>query len=366
MARKNLLAVLAAGAVLLIVTAPASLASTEAPNVTDERPNNGPQEIVRNASAFAKQTLHDTAEALPPPPGSGNGQGGNGNGTGSQSSPPDADNASNEANGVIIRVRQAADDTVEPLADEADDRADGAMASVLGALGALFATAFGIFGRRGANDGGSAGLSDFVVHTAYQNPLLLAGIVATSVGLVALLVWLARRLLPFGIAPLLSRISKGELYENDARRLVADLVAHNPGFSLHEIVERTEYSRNAVSYHLFVLEKEEEITSVKDGKYRRYFPRDGKYVNGAKKVVSVLMNDMSRKIAQYVADHPGTIQREVCEGLGMTPSAACWHAKRLESYGVIRKERDGNMVRYFPGPAVDKYDLADFGLPVSA
>ncbi len=358
MARNKTLCVFTALTVLLIVTMPGTVATAEPPNPGHEEPEVDPWATVHNATGTVKETLRDAGDALPP---KGNNGGGQGNGNHSGTADQAADNASAAANEAVIRVREKADETQEPVQEEVD----ATVSTVLGALGALLAGAFGLLSRRG-DDGGAAVLSDYVVQTVAGNPWAALVVLASSFGLVAGLTWLVRRVLPFGLGPLLSRITKDELYENDARRLVADLVAENAGLSLHEIVERTEYSRNAVSYHLFVLEKEDQITSVKDGKYRRYFPRDGKYVNGAKKVVSVLMNDQSRKIAKFVTDRPGSIQREVCESLGTTPSATCWHAKRLESHGVIRKERDGNMVRYYPGPALDKYDLAEFGLPSPA
>lgn len=179
----------------------------------------------------------------------------------------------------------------------------------------------------------------------------------------ALLWWTTiRRLVLFGAIPLLSRIAHSEIYTNTARRLIADLVLAGPGVSLNELVSKTGYSRNAVSYHLFVLEKEEELVSIRDGKYRRYFPRGGKYVNGAKNVVSALRNETTLKMAQHIVANPGLIQRDLCRELGTTPSAACWHARRLEQLLIIRKERVANTVQYFPGEALAKYDLSEFGL----
>jgi predicted transcriptional regulator len=190
----------------------------------------------------------------------------------------------------------------------------------------------------------------------------LMWVTASVSGLVVLLV-AARKLIGFGAIPLLSRIAHSDIYNNDARRTIHELVVGEPGQCLNELVGRTGYSRNAVSYHLFVLEKEEEIVSVKDGKYRRYFTRNGKYVNGAKNVVAALRNETTLKLAKVVMERPGAIQRDLCVELGATPSATCWHAKRLLDLGVIRKERVANTVKYYPGEAMSKYDLSDMGLP---
>lgn len=230
---------------------------------------------------------------------------------------------------------------------------------VLGLVGDVTASVIG--GPKRAPDGGfGAQSSDY----ALAGPDITAPLlwVAASVGLGIVLLYLVRRLLPFGVAPLLSRIAHSEIYNNDARRTIYELVTGDAGLCLNELVGRTGYSRNAVSYHLFVLEKEQEIVSVKDGKYRRYFARNGKYVNGAKNVVAVLRNATTLHLARAVQARPGSIQRDLCVELGATPSATCWHAKRLLELGVIRKERFANTVRYYPGEAMARYDLSDLGI----
>lgn len=225
-------------------------------------------------------------------------------------------------------------------------------------------TLIGIFGSKPAaqSDAGfrSESASYEIAKTSISAPLMW--ITASVSGLVVLLV-AARKLIGFGALPLLSRIAHSDIYNNDARRTIHELVVGEPGQCLNELVGRTGYSRNAVSYHLFVLEKEEEIISVKDGKYRRYFTRNGKYVNGAKNVVAALRNETTLKLARVVMERPGSIQRDLCVELGATPSATCWHAKRLLDLGVIRKERVANTVKYYPGEAMSKYDLSDMGLP---
>lgn len=218
-------------------------------------------------------------------------------------------------------------------------------------------------GEGGNRPVGMSSQSSTIVPVAGNEALGLAMVVAAgAVGGAILWFTVLQRVVVFGALPLLSRIAHSEIYTNDARRLIAQIAVENPGLCLNEIVARTGYSRNAVSYHLFVLEKEEALVSIKDGKYRRYFPRGGKYVNGAKQVVSVLRNETTLKMAQHIVTNPGTIQRELCQVLGTTASAACWHAKRLEQLGVIRKERVANTVQYFPGDELGRHDYSEFGL----
>ncbi|HEX9816990.1 MAG TPA: hypothetical protein VGB18_08420 [Candidatus Thermoplasmatota archaeon] len=269
---------------------------------------------------------------------------------------------------------EAANRKVEDHAENAQTLANSVLATGLAAAMELKAFAedfvndnlpklIGNFGSTPAATGGgfrSESASYEIAKTSITAPLMW--ITASVSGLVVLLV-AARKLIGFGAIPLLSRIAHSDIYNNDARRTIHELVVGEPGQCLNELVNRTGYSRNAVSYHLFVLEKEEEIISVKDGKYRRYFTRNGKYVNGAKNVVAALRNGTTLKLAKVVMERPGSIQRDLCVELGATPSATCWHAKRLLDLGVIRKERVANTVKYYPGEAMSKYDLSDMGLP---
>lgn len=199
-----------------------------------------------------------------------------------------------------------------------------------------------------------------------MTPVKSASLAMAAVGGAGLLVAafaILRRLIGLGSVSLLSRIPSKDIMKNDTRAAIFDIVTHDAGVSLNEIVSRLGISRNAVAYHLAVFESEKTVVSVKDGKYRRYFVNGGKYVNGAKDVVSTIKNDVTLGVIQYIMAHPGSIQKEVCQAVGTSPSATNWHINRLEKVGLVEKEKVANTVRYSPGPSFEKYDLADFGLP---
>jgi DNA-binding transcriptional ArsR family regulator len=284
----------------------------------------------------------------------------------------DAQRQAQEAQGTAGRLQERADRAARSSLDglEAALLALAGQAQRAGEQGLETAVCFAFACGGGSSDasqhygpGGLSSQSSTIVPVGAGPAVGLAIVVAAgAVGGALLWFTVLQRGVVFGALPLLSRIAHSEIYTNDARRLIAQIASENPGLCLNEIVTRTGYSRNAVSYHLFVLEKEDELVSIKDGKYRRYFPRGGKYVNGAKQVVSVLRNETTLKMAQHIVSNPGAIQRELCQLLGTTASAACWHAKRLEQLGVIRKERVANTVQYFPGDELGRHDYSEFGL----
>lgn len=206
-----------------------------------------------------------------------------------------------------------------------------------------------------------AAIDSAIVGPAHQMTVL-ALVAAGGLGAAMVAFAFLRRILSLGGVALLSRINSKDIMKNETRASVFEIVKSDPGVSLNEIVDRLGVSRNAVAYHLAVFESEDQIVSVKDGKYRRYFVNGGKFVNGAKHVVSALKNDTTRQVIDFIKQHPGAIQKDVCAAVGTSPSATNWHINRLEKVGLVNKEKVANTVQYTPGPSFQKYDLDEFGL----
>ncbi len=239
------------------------------------------------------------------------------------------------------------------------------------ALGGVFNTIEGILTPASSTSEDEDGQGRYVsqsasVETPSAPNLVLGMIVASGVGLALAGMAALRRLLGLGGITLLSRIPSSQIMKNSSRQTIHDIVASDPGVSLNEIVERVGLSRNAVAYHLAVFESEKTMTSVKDGKYRRYFINGGAYVNGAKNVVAAIKNEKTLDVIRYITEHPGVIQKDVCSAVGTSPSATSWHIRRLEKVGLVEKKREANTVRYNPGPNLSRYDLSAFGLQISS
>ncbi|MBW3582008.1 MAG: winged helix-turn-helix transcriptional regulator [Euryarchaeota archaeon] len=156
---------------------------------------------------------------------------------------------------------------------------------------------------------------------------------------------------------LFSRVSRSKALEHDARSEIYELVKGNPGISAHEVVERLGLGWSTVTYHMGVLERTELVVAHKEGRHRRYFDRtSGLFANGRKKVVSVLKNETSARIAEAVRDRPGLVQRRIAEEFGLAPSSVNWHIKRLVESGLVVKERAARAMALRPGPAWDKLE----------
>jgi DNA-binding transcriptional ArsR family regulator len=177
--------------------------------------------------------------------------------------------------------------------------------------------------------------------------------VATAgVGAVALLVaaWgIAKSLGPAsGIVAGYARVSGQEVLEHPGRGEVYERVKAAPGINFVQLSEQVAFGSSTLNYHLRVLEKNGYITSVKDGRYLRFFDRTAGTYSGAKKVaVSALRNPTTAAMARHIKEHPGVAQCDLAQAFAVTASTVNWHMTRLGTAGLVTRARDAHYTRYY-------------------
>lgn len=199
--------------------------------------------------------------------------------------------------------------------------------------------------RESASQAGFAEAVAPVVADAAPPALAAAGFLAL---LQALGVW---RWLGMGAFALYSRLSKSELLDNEHRDRVYKLIQENPGLGLTEISERSGLGWGTTVYHLDRLERVGFVASERAGLHRCYFPV-GTLPRESRKGIGALKADTTRAIATFLVQRPGATQSELCEALGMSASAASKQITKLESAGLVRREREWKTVRLHPEPTL--------------
>lgn len=185
---------------------------------------------------------------------------------------------------------------------------------------------------------------------ASTDPAAVAGILLTLGGLVVAFWGSISAALGRGLAtvvPLFSRIPREEVLQNDTRAEVYRVVKGEPGICASEVARRCDISWGTTTYHLHVLASNHYVTSLREGRHRRYFENGGRY-RDSKEVISVLRNDTTRAVLRTIRDHPGLPQKAVAERVELSPQALHWHLRRLQGHELLTKVRDGRVVRYFP------------------
>jgi predicted transcriptional regulator len=182
--------------------------------------------------------------------------------------------------------------------------------------------------------------------------------VAAATGIGALLLvavaWLsanAKTLGSVGLGGALAgyaRVSGEEVLEHPGRQEVYERVKAAPGINFVQLAAQVGFGSSTLNYHLRVLERNEYITSVKDGRYLRFFDRQAGTYSGAKKVqVSALRNAQTAAMARHIRDHPGIAQCDLAAAFGVTASTVNWHMTRLQSAGLVERHRDAHYTRYY-------------------
>jgi DNA-binding transcriptional ArsR family regulator len=160
-----------------------------------------------------------------------------------------------------------------------------------------------------------------------------------------------RRLLPFA-SPLFTRFEKETVLGHPKREALYALILQDPGVSLQSLCEATGLSRTAVTHHLRLMELQHIIVSKRVGRSRHYYENGGRFGREQKDAYAVLQNARSKQVADFVRANPGTIQKQLCDGLGIQASIAHWHVRRLRDAGLVEEVREGRTVRYLPSTAL--------------
>ena len=147
--------------------------------------------------------------------------------------------------------------------------------------------------------------------------------------------------------PLYARLKKEDLLENPLRDDILEVVQQQPGISASELGRRLECGWGTLVYHLTVLERMQLLSSAREGRHKRFFVQ-GRINYSDKAAVGLLANASARTILDAVKERPGLIQRDLGRLLGLSPGTVAWHVERLAEAGLIIKEEDGRVVRYYP------------------
>lgn len=145
-----------------------------------------------------------------------------------------------------------------------------------------------------------------------------------------------------------ARVSGQEVLDHPGRSEVYERVKGYPGISFAQLADAVGFGQSTLNYHLRVLEKNEFITAVKDGRYLRFFDRQaGTYAGHRKLAVSALRNQTTAAMARHIKANPGVVQRDLAAAFGVTASTVNWHVTRLEGAGLVSRTRDAHFTRYF-------------------
>lgn len=186
-------------------------------------------------------------------------------------------------------------------------------------------------------------------------PIEVKGIAAASAGLSLLVIGAyLYPLLHQGVFTLYSKLVRHQLLDHELRDELLQAIQENPGVSPPQLKAQTGAGWTTIIYHLGVLRDNGMVTSIRDGRHRRYF-RHGAYDHRSLPSLALLQNPRTRQIRDLIGAQPGIERPAMARLMGITPAAVTWHLKRLMQARLVQADANGRQVRYFVLPAAEAF-----------
>lgn len=141
--------------------------------------------------------------------------------------------------------------------------------------------------------------------------------------------------------PLYSRLRREEVLDNEIRGMIRGYVLANPGDHFAAIRKALALKNGTLAYHLTVLEKENIVKSVRDGKFRRFFPSEMRILETS------FPSKIEEMILEIIGDTPGITVKDIASLLGVSSPTASYHIGKLKEMSLVRGEREGMSVRHY-------------------
>lgn len=142
------------------------------------------------------------------------------------------------------------------------------------------------------------------------------------------------------------RKKEDEPLDLETRKRIFEFISTSPGAHFREIERRLSLPIGVIAYHIKYLEEKEMISAKIEGKYTRYYVV-GKLGSKDKNLMSILRQEIPRRILMHVIMHPGCTHKDLLELFEVSPSTLSFHIKKLLDGALIRQEKEGREHKYF-------------------
>ncbi len=142
-------------------------------------------------------------------------------------------------------------------------------------------------------------------------------------------------------------VNRDNILEHDTRRQMYEYIWETGAVHLRKIATALDLSTTNATWHLDKLVKAGMIGELKANGYRMYYPRGGgKLLRDQCLVAAQIQSDNAKAVVDYVADHPGSHQRQIARALDVNHGTARWHLSRLCEAGILASRDEGRQTVY--------------------
>ncbi len=138
------------------------------------------------------------------------------------------------------------------------------------------------------------------------------------------------------LIPLYTRITKEDTLKHELRDELYQYIVGHPGQNYITIKNELHLKNGTLIYHLKTLETQHFIKSVKDGRYRRFYPWGMKVTKD-----ETHLTEIQRRIIDLLVENPGISQSQIGELLGQSRQTINYQIGKLKSNHIVEVERRG-------------------------
>jgi predicted transcriptional regulator len=141
-------------------------------------------------------------------------------------------------------------------------------------------------------------------------------------------------------------LEKDELLESEIRQRIYAHVRKSPGLHMRQIQRDLSIPLGTLEYHLYQMERHELVVTREDGRFKAYYPNEGRIDRRDRDLLYYLRQQMPRRVALQIVDNPGIGFKQLVAKLPVAPSTLSFHLKKLTSAGIVQETRVGREKTY--------------------
>lgn len=142
-------------------------------------------------------------------------------------------------------------------------------------------------------------------------------------------------------------VTRSNVLEHESRKAMYEYIWETGAAHLRRIAETLDLSTTNATWHLDKLKDAGLIGEVKVNGYRMYYPKGGgRILREQCLVAGQIQSENARAVIDYVAENPGSHQREIARALDVNHGTARWHLSRLDENGLLDSRSEGRTTTY--------------------
>jgi len=142
-----------------------------------------------------------------------------------------------------------------------------------------------------------------------------------------------------------------EKLNQSTRQQIYDVITQNEGIHLREICRALNRKMGVIQYHIYVLESSNLISSMKDGRYKRFFVNHQDSPE-EQVVIALLHRETTAKVLNIIHEMngKGVSHSAIAKELNSSSQAITWHIQKLAEANVILTTKKGCQKYYQINP----------------